>query len=316
MDIEDIKRLVEDQTQETLYLELKHGNALSKNDKNRSELIKDVTAIANADGGRIIYGIAEEKNRTTGVSSAASIAPVTDAEIDKEWISQIIIDNTGPRFHAFDILEVETHPGRIIIINIQKANTAHQSLLDHRYYQRGGTVIKPMQDFQIRDLMARGKSPIGELKSSFAREMQASDLHRYELQVAIVNTGDVTMEKWWLEISLPEKILRDTSVPNHSRMKNHPRYFDFFRTTKDQNNNKIIQFTCGDPFVHGERLIIHPNQEVSLKNNIINTPPIIIEVNTETYYALKDKPSIDWTLYLYNTNPIKGTIPFETWCNF
>lgn len=59
MTAEDLQRLIDEHTQESLYLEFKRGDALGRQNNQRAELIKDVTGLANAGGGRIIYGIAE-----------------------------------------------------------------------------------------------------------------------------------------------------------------------------------------------------------------------------------------------------------------
>lgn len=91
MNADDISRLISDRAQESLYLDFKRGEALERqNNKVRRELIKDVTGLANADGGRLIYGIAEDK--VDGIPVAHSLRPVVDAGVDKEWISSIIRD--------------------------------------------------------------------------------------------------------------------------------------------------------------------------------------------------------------------------------
>jgi predicted HTH transcriptional regulator len=151
MNENELQRIVDEKTQESSYLEFKRGDALDTQDNKKSELVKDVTAFANANGGRIIYGIGEEK--VNGIGVADFIAPVTNATVTKEWITSVVFDKTSPRFSGFEVTEIALHEGRAIIVDIEAAGTAHQNLFDHRYHQRIGTVTRPLEDFQIRDLM-------------------------------------------------------------------------------------------------------------------------------------------------------------------
>jgi hypothetical protein len=54
MTAEDLQRLIDEHRQESPYPELKRGDALGQQNDQRAELIKDLTGLANADGGRII----------------------------------------------------------------------------------------------------------------------------------------------------------------------------------------------------------------------------------------------------------------------
>ena len=142
MTAEDLQRLIDERTQESLYLEFKRGDALGRQNNQRAELIKDVTGLANADGGRIIYGIAESRP-VDGVAAAEGLAPVVDVTLTREWLSSTIHDHASPRFHDFDIEEISVEGGRVFVVDIKAAGTAHQSLVgDLRYYQRVGATTR------------------------------------------------------------------------------------------------------------------------------------------------------------------------------
>jgi predicted HTH transcriptional regulator len=80
---EDLERLVKDGVKESLTLDYKQSLALSKEDRKKDELCKDVTAFANSAGGQLIFGIEEDKQVPIGVDDGA--AP----EITKEWIEHV-----------------------------------------------------------------------------------------------------------------------------------------------------------------------------------------------------------------------------------
>ena len=55
----DIDDLIQNEVEESIYLDYKDGRALDP-DK-IAEITKDVSAFANADGGIIVYGVSENK---------------------------------------------------------------------------------------------------------------------------------------------------------------------------------------------------------------------------------------------------------------
>ena len=54
-----IQRYIDSEIEESLTLEYKSGDALGKSDYQKQEITKDVSAMANAAGGILIYGISE-----------------------------------------------------------------------------------------------------------------------------------------------------------------------------------------------------------------------------------------------------------------
>ena len=80
----DIDDLIQNEVEESIYLDYKDGRALDS-DK-IAEITKDVSAFANADGGIIVYGVSENK----ASHKPEDYAPVTNPKITKEWLEQKI----------------------------------------------------------------------------------------------------------------------------------------------------------------------------------------------------------------------------------
>lgn len=318
MDVGDLKRLVEEGTQESLYLDFKRGDALDPQNDKKAEFIKDVTSFANAGGGRVIYGISEEK--VEGIGVAAKISPVTNVRITKEWVSSVILDKTAPRFTDFDVHEIAVDGGRVIVVDIRAAATAHQNLCDCKYYQRVGVVTSALTDFQIRDLMSRRTRPLASVDIACNAVNLSPNLHRYHLSVVLENVGLVTMEKWWIDVVLPPGVLRDTrSGPDvsDSLMNGHHLYAKMVRNIMESGRPKGAKICFGDPFVDGRRFILHPGQKHSFDAGDAQLPQFIVEIDDDSYRTLSDsRPAIEWTLFCNDAPPTYGRLDFGEWCKF
>ncbi|RQO53294.1 hypothetical protein DBV14_14775 [Variovorax sp. KBW07] len=317
MTAEEILSLIEDRTQESLYLEFKRGDSLGRQNNQRVELLKDVTGFANADGGRIIYGIAESRP-VDGIAAADSLAPLADPTITREWLSSTIHDHASPRFHDFDIEEIAVEGGRVLVVDIKAAGTAHQTLLgDLRYYQRAGVTTRPLEDFRIRDLMSRGTRPLAEVVVRTQNHGISADLHRYSLRVAVTNVGNVTMEKWWLNVDVPAVAFHDSRYQGQNLARLHALYQHMAQMVNLRDGGEVARLSFGDPLGNGARFILHPGQSQKYDPEPGHFPEFIMEVDHDNFQVLSDmQRALTWTLYLNNAQPVTGIIPFADWCRF
>jgi hypothetical protein len=125
-------------------------------DKHREDLIRDVAAMANAEGGLIIYGITERKG---GYPKQVDDG-VDPKVVDADTIESVILSNIHPRVEGFFIKPIELKSkgkgGYAYVISIPKAtkNAPHQS--DNKiYYKRHDATKLPMDDNEIRDMISR-----------------------------------------------------------------------------------------------------------------------------------------------------------------
>jgi len=91
---EDLKKLVLNQIEESLNLEYKRCDALTKEEKKKTQVSKDVSALANSAGGTIVYGIIEDGHVPTRLDEGFE-----PNKISKEWIEHIIQSKIHPRIH-------------------------------------------------------------------------------------------------------------------------------------------------------------------------------------------------------------------------
>lgn len=309
-----LQQVLDDQAQEGLYLEFKRGIALASSNASRQELVKDCTGFANASGGTILYGIVEEE--VDEVPVAAALSPVAVQGIGGDWITNILRSNSSPPLSRFEITELPVSGGRVIVIEIEASSTAHQNLLDRKYYQRAGRTTEPMVDFQIRDVMNRQLRPEIRVDRQLVNIESNGELHRKELAVSITNIGQVTLEKWRFEIDIPSEVIRDTRTPDAQPLIKAlvENWGDTMCLTRNSDDRLVFRIAYGDPDEEQRRRFLHPGQTLILVDPRKH-PSIVIEVDDVIWHRVQGLPFL-WRMFLPNSQPIKGEWIFENWCNF
>lgn len=172
-----LESLIKDQVEESLTLDYKAAGALQRDSRHKAEITKDVSALANSAGGVIIYGIREHADKTKA-HLPQSIDPVQRKDVSKEWIEQVI-QGIRPKIDGIVIhpVPVSFSPDAVVyIVEVPQSSTAHQAT-DLRYYRRYNFESVPMQDYEIRDVMARRQHPLIEI--GFQIVLNTSQPDRY-----------------------------------------------------------------------------------------------------------------------------------------
>lgn len=204
----ELQALITNKVEESYNLEYKSADALlqvgNKGDKKdgAAELIKDVTAMANAAGGIIIYGIKEFDEKELK-HLPEKITPIKRQAFSKERIEQIINGNIMPKIQGLVIhpIELKNTDEVAYVIEIPQGHTAHQNTKDQRYYKRQNFEATAMLDFEIRDVMHRNSFPQLTLEFEFKHEIdhnrdvnmgrQFGTPTEYYLAIRIKNNGNV-----------------------------------------------------------------------------------------------------------------------------
>lgn len=151
----DIDDLIQNEIEESIYLDYKDGRALDS-DK-IVEITKDVSAFANADGGIIVYGVSEKK----ATHKPEDYAPVTNPKITKEWLEQKIslIRRKIDGVLIFPIRLEGNANGSIYVVKIPHSNNAPHMALDNKYYKRHNFSSDPMEEYEVRESFFREHYP-------------------------------------------------------------------------------------------------------------------------------------------------------------
>jgi hypothetical protein len=187
----DLQRIIQSREEESLTLEYKAADALGRQEAKKTEITKDVSAMANSAGGRLIYGIKESAN-PAHQHLPECLDPVNRNLFSREWLEQVI-NSIRPRIGGLIIEPVALSSvgtdDVVYVIHIPQGTTAHQAS-DFRYYRRYNFQVQPMYDHEVRDVMHRGQAPRIELEFSIEyRTIDQSD--DCFIAIAAVNQGAV-----------------------------------------------------------------------------------------------------------------------------
>lgn len=315
--IEDLQSLIDNEIEESTELEYKSSFAI-ENKKWKEELAKDVSAMANANGGTIVYGI-RQKEGGIGHAIASDLLPIPFTEMSKDKLSQLLSSNIQP---VIDNVEITVIPkdkdSGFFIVDVPQSNTAHQNRLTHLYYKRRNATIEMMEDYEIRDVMNRSKHPVIELEFELHKTIinitekpcrkpllneQLEDKHyteaKFELKFRLVNVGTVYAKyiNYFIHIPLeiiPEKEKHPDSIDRENNC------YEFFgdNTVRDLTSFKGYSGEYGparyDPLLPGIRggwETIELSFDGSL-DDIFLLPPISYSLMADN--APEQKKVVEW----------------------
>ena len=187
-DIEFVKSLITNEIEESINIEFKSAEALSKVDSKKKELSKDVSAMANSNGGIIVYGINEVNHK------ADSISFIDGNEFSKEWIEQVIsstIQRNIPELKIFPIRENGDMNKTIYVVQIPESTEAPHICKDKKFYKRYNFESVAMEEYEVRQLYGRrikSKLELNGYNISFIKN--EDDFSLFTVQVDVINVGE------------------------------------------------------------------------------------------------------------------------------
>lgn len=81
--------------------------------------------------------------------------------MSKDKLSQLLSSNIQPKIEGLEITYIShDEESGFYVVSVPRSNTAHQNRLSHVYYKRRNATVEAMEDYEIRDVMNRSKTPI------------------------------------------------------------------------------------------------------------------------------------------------------------
>lgn len=248
----DITKLIEGEQEETLTLDFKES--LGNNTK---ETAKNISSMANTEGGLIIYGIKEENNK------AKEIKWIDSSENFKERLFQIINTTIVPRIEIkiYPINSNENESKQLYLVYVPKDDNNLYCVTknkDNRFYIRDGNITDRMSPREIKDriqlILEKQEKSIDylhELKKDYHDASNIDFGSVYYFNITVI--PDILNEKIGgakLREILDSQYMREL-YPNEGRA--NPCYKDSFI---------ISHFLDNNPDYYKDTSIIHKNGTV------------------------------------------------------
>lgn len=293
---ERINNLIIDQVQESLWLEYKGAESLSKSDGKKKEITKDVSSMANSDGGTIVFGI-KEFDLKSKKHLPEKIDPVDQSLYTKEWLQQII-NNIQPKINGLVITPVPVKNNKkyvIYVVEIPKGKTAHQAT-DYRYYKRYNGISVPMNDYEIRDILNRVKHSYFDI--SFK-------IKEHFITITIYNISSIYAKYVNIFLRIPKAITYDSRMSDKKTYNIDNKEYYFY-----EENNTQRDIVDSKPLLIGQTVSSNYKYGPSWFNPIL--PGMSYEWSIDLDWQVQlDKYKdlrIYWKLYADNSTPDSGDI--------
>lgn len=212
---EYLEQIIADQIEESSQIEYKAADALGKSDGKKSEITKDISALANSAGGILIYGIREHSNSDLK-HLPEKLDPVDQSQYSKEWLDQITA-SIQPRIDGLRIIPIRVGPNTsdyCYVVDVPQSGTAHQAR-DHRYYRRRNFEATAMEDYEIRDVMNRRKHPVLDAAILIAPPSMYGDPSNISIRVS--NTSRILARYYLIVVRMPFRLTNGLIInPNDS----------------------------------------------------------------------------------------------------
>lgn len=156
--VDDIHKLITGPVCESHRLDYKR-DWWDTNDEGKREMLRDISALANAYGGYIVVGIETE----SGAGSGDLDCPTTLTGIDRSDYTQVVLrscrDNFDPPCNGIEAAQIELDQYKVVVlIKVpQSLDAPHMVTFKglNQFWQRQGTDKQRMTTFAIRETIMR-----------------------------------------------------------------------------------------------------------------------------------------------------------------
>lgn len=245
----DVEAFLGQGVAENLTLDYKRELGDSKGE--RAEMCKDVSALANSQGGMIVYGVDENPDRTPKLPAVGTSRAFGRQNVE-EWAAQVLQSGAQPRMDfEIEAFALRGDPDRcLLIVRAQASPSApHMVTLngDNRYYgrfyRRGNFGNRIAEEYEVREMMERARRLYLGLEEELSRRGYGDPLSAsfgdspYNRRLAgRFRDRDLveTASRWVSFLLLPTAPARmafadrgslvDWLDPNERRYEPHPRY--------------------------------------------------------------------------------------------
>lgn len=239
----DLLTLIEGKVRENIHLEYKDKRALDDN----SKIAKSISAMANSDGGIIIYGLCDNDKD----QAPDEIDWIKDPK-KEEKIHQVVNSRISPQIEGIKTILIENTKNKnefVIIVDVPKSEIApHQDSMnkdEKRFWRRRGSIITQMDFCEIEDLFFKRKRPKLEIV------LKRLKTRKPAYDILIYNKGKVSGKNVLVKLLIPFPFEINDAKWSRGLNKYHEmkgRYSEYQYFEKDVPVFPVLPFDAGKIF--------------------------------------------------------------------
>ncbi|WP_081630036.1 helix-turn-helix domain-containing protein [Thiomonas sp. FB-6] len=157
---EHLEQLVREHAQEGPHLEFKRDFPTNWDTATKTEVLADITALANASGGDLLYGIAEG-----GSAQAEALVPQVLTNVDQEVrrLQDFLLHLVEPRMPGVQVhavpVSVAGTAGHVVLVRVPQSWVGpHRVNTNQHFFIRDGLRKRPLNVPEIRGLFLRSEN--------------------------------------------------------------------------------------------------------------------------------------------------------------
>ncbi|MBN8693062.1 MAG: ATP-binding protein [Bacteroidetes bacterium] len=204
--IADIQSLIDNSIEESINLDFKAADALQNTDGKKKEVGKDISALANSDGGIIVYGLSEQGH------VAHALSYINGNIFTKEWLEQVINTNIHRRISDIKIFPIRNNENiaeSIYVVRVPASKNAPHMMKDNRFYRRFNFESVPMEEYEVRWLYNQKEKTDLEILDPIitgggrAGELNSLTFIDFHVSFQVKNISNAIEDKFKAELKVP-----------------------------------------------------------------------------------------------------------------
>jgi Putative DNA-binding domain len=176
-DYADVEAFLQQQIGENLTLDYKRELSTTS-DRDRAELCKDVSALANSQGGMILYGVDEDSTDRTPQVPPFGTPRMVGRQSVEEWAAQVLRSGVQPPLDfEMEIFDYEDGTDRCLLVVRTNASPSAPHMVtlrgDNRYYgrfyRRSNYESRIAEEYEVREMLEQARRLYLGIEDELAR---------------------------------------------------------------------------------------------------------------------------------------------------
>lgn len=163
--IEDVANLVDAKERESISLEYKAK--IEGTERHKKELVKDISAFANSEGGYLIIGLEEKDGIPKRI--CGTLRSIGRQKVE-EWIENVLITNISQKVRTkIKVLPISGSSDKVVVIIYVPISSKRPHMVtsqgENKYYKRHQFQVLPADEMEVREMFESAKRHTEELST-------------------------------------------------------------------------------------------------------------------------------------------------------